>query len=190
MEAAVTTDHCGRDPSASQFGRRCSIQSRVRDRPDRSGGMSSARSAKPIGSIQNPKIGRNPSIPPKASNSPIGNLSQRTDGRRRKRTIERTRFGNRSMSRSSRQSSTRIACAWTRLGCDSICTRLSLSPRLKMSKYEWLVPLSLQTAVDQLRLWKQRRNQPQQSEHLRFFRMEPAIRCGDAIRYSNYVASQ
>jgi hypothetical protein len=78
----------------SQFGCRRSTHCSIRDLPDRSIGTSSARSAKPRGSIQNPSTGRKPAMPPPIRSTPAGILIQRADGCRSKRTHERMRLGN------------------------------------------------------------------------------------------------
>jgi hypothetical protein len=51
-------------------------------------GTSSASSAKPIGSIHNPAIGKNQRTPPTGSNDPAGIRSQRLDGCLKKRSSE------------------------------------------------------------------------------------------------------
>ena len=66
-----------------------------------------------MGSIHSPAIGRNQRRPPTVSNNPAGILSQRLDGFRRKRSVERIRLGERFMSSSRRQSSALTARVWT-----------------------------------------------------------------------------
>jgi hypothetical protein len=116
----------------NQCGWRRSIQFRIWNLTDLSGGKSSASKAKPSGSIQNPKTGRKPRIPPQVSTTPAGDLIQTEDGCRSQRMAERRRRGSRSMSNSSRQSYRLAACGFTscstrhrsKSACVSSATRL------------------------------------------------------------------
>jgi hypothetical protein len=93
-----------RPAAANQFGRRLSSQSSTRSRKRRKGGMSSAKSMRPSGNIQRPKIGRMARHPPMISSMPAGTRAQREAGFLSHRVIACIRFGSRRRSRLSRRS--------------------------------------------------------------------------------------
>jgi hypothetical protein len=107
----------------SQCGWRCSIQSRIRERPALNRGTSSASSARPSGNIQNPKIGRKPKRPQQVRSTPVGTLIQTEDGRLSQRMIERHRCGSRSMMRSMRQSPTLVSAIDLPCRCNIVSLR-------------------------------------------------------------------
>lgn len=96
---------CECDVGFNHRGWRRSIQSRIRERHERSTDKSSASSTRPSGSIQTPRIGRKERMPPRISRTPAGMRNQRQAGRRKKRTVRPSLGGKRLMSLSRRQSS-------------------------------------------------------------------------------------